>query len=432
MRLGPGSRFRQTGVVGFVTTIVFLALLALALIALVPVRRSPFATFSFMIGFVAGELAGQLLAVTLALAGIAAGLGCLHGTAGAVAVGLGTAAAVCFASLLGCGLLARTSVARGLAGARGVTVAPAPSRPHWLRWWRTVGAAPLHGADVVVHRDLAYDDDSDPAHLLDVLTPRGGAAGAPVLVFVHGGAWTIGSKEQQCRPMLFELASRGWVVVTCNYRLSPRSTWPDHIVDVKRVIAWTRDHAAAFGGDPARFLAIAGNSAGGHLAALAALTPGAAEWQPGFEHADTSVDACVSLYGVLDLTDDPASAGIQGRALQSLLGRSVMKVGFGDARDVYEGASPIHRITAEAPPFLVLHGTKDTLVSVGIARAFVARFLERTSAPIAYVELPWAQHGYDTICSPRCSATVVGIGQFLDALVPARTVRPAPPQRQAR
>jgi len=255
-------------------------------------------------------------------------------------------------------------------------------RPSRLRWWRTALGAPLHGPGVRVHRDLPYDDDGDPAHVLDVVTTSGRTEGAPVLVFVHGGAWTIGSKEQQCRPMLYELASRGWVVVTCNYRLSPRSTWPDHVVDVKRVVAWAREHAGEFGGDPARFLAISGNSAGGHLAALTALTPGAREWQPGFEDADTSVDACVSIYGVLDMTGDPESAGAQGRALQSLLSRSVMKVRLDDARDVYEAASPIHQITEHPPPFLVLHGTKDTLVSVGIARAFVAAFRARTSSPI--------------------------------------------------
>jgi acetyl esterase/lipase len=418
--------------VSVVASILFLALLVLALVALVPVHRPPFATFSFMIGFVAGELAGQLLAATVLLGGITAALGGFQGRFGVVALGLGTAAAAAFASLLVCGLLARTAVTRGLAGARGVTVAPATVRPSWLRWWRTVGAVPLHGPGVVVHRDLPYDEDGDPAHVLDVLTVRGGATAAPVMVFVHGGAWTIGSKAQQCLPMLFELASQGWVVVTCDYRLSPKSTWPDHVVDVKRFVAWTRDHVGEFGGDPDRFLAISGNSAGGHLAALTALTPGVAEWQPGFEHADTSVDACVSLYGVLDFTDDPDAAGLQGRALQSLLGRSVMKVGLLDAPDVYEAASPIHRITEDAPPFLVLHGTKDTLVSVGIARAFVARFKERTSAPIAYVELPWAQHGYDTLCSPRCSATVGGIARFLEALVPARVARPGPPQRQDR
>ena len=74
----------------------------------------------------------------------------------------------------------------------------------------------------------------------------------------------------------------------------------------------------------------------------------------------------------------------------------------------------------------MLHGTKDTLVSVGIARAFVAAFRERTDAPIAYVELPWAQHGYDTVCSPRCTAATVGISRFLDALVAARARRPVP------
>jgi acetyl esterase/lipase len=246
------------------------------------------------------------------------------------------------------------------------------------------------------------------------------------MVFVHGGAWTIGSKEQQCRPMLFELAARGWVVVSCNYRLSPTATWPDHIVDVKRVLAWTRVNVAEYGGDAARFLGISGNSAGGHLAALAALTPGEVAWQPGFEDADTAVDACVSIYGVLDMTGDPDIAGPQGRALQSLLGHSVIKQLLDDAHDTYEASSPLHRLSGEAPPFLVVHGTKDTLVSIGVARAFVAAFERAATAPICYVELPWAQHGYDTLCSPRCSATVVGIARFLDALVAARTARRVP------
>ena len=239
-------------------------------------------------------------------------------------------------------------------------------------------------------------------------SPRAsGTGGAPVMVFVHGGAWTIGSKEQQSLPMLYELASSGWVVVTCNYRLSPRSTWPDHVVDVKRVVAWTKAHAAEFGGDPTRFLAISGNSAGGHLAALTALTPGDAEWQPGFEDADTSVDACVSIYGVLDMTGDPSSAGAQGRVLRSLLGRSVMKVRYDDARDSTRRPRRSTGSPSTPPPFLVLHGTKDTLV-LGRHRARVrrARSARVTTSPIGYVELPWAQHGYDTLCSPRCSATV--------------------------
>ena len=69
--------------------------------------------------------------------------------------------------------------------------------------------------------------------------------------------------------------------VAINYRLSPKATWPDHIVDCKRAVAWVRDHIAEYGGDPT-FLAVSGGSADGHLAALVALTPNATEWQPGF------------------------------------------------------------------------------------------------------------------------------------------------------
>ena len=84
------------------------------------------------------------------------------------------------------------------------------------------------------------------------------------------------------------LAERGWVCVTANYRLSPRATWPDQIVDVKRALAWTKANIANHGGDPG-FVVITGGSAGGHLCALAALTVNVSEFQPGFEGADTSV-----------------------------------------------------------------------------------------------------------------------------------------------
>ena len=94
-----------------------------------------------------------------------------------------------------------------------------------------------------------------------------------MLLQVHGGAWTLGEKEHQGRPLMNQMAAKGWVCVAINYRLSPRDPWPAHIVDVKRAIAWVRDNIADYGGDP-DYLVITGGSAGGHLAALAALTPG--------------------------------------------------------------------------------------------------------------------------------------------------------------
>ena len=127
--------------------------------------------------------------------------------------------------------------------------------------------------------------------------PRDGHA--PVLLQVPGGAWAIGMRRPQAYPMMSDLAERGWICVSMAYRVSPRNTWPDHIVDVKRALAWVKENIADYGGDP-DFVAISGGSAGGHLAALAALTPNDPQYQPGFEDADTSVVAAVPVYGRYD------------------------------------------------------------------------------------------------------------------------------------
>lgn len=412
--------------VGIVIAVLLAALLAGALVALWPIPRPPLASYAFVMGFPAGELSGQLLAVTVVVMAIGEGLGWPSGSLGATSLALGCASVLCYAVLLAGGLRARGEVRRSLEAVRGLHVAqPSGADGGWLRWWRTCLGAPVLRGPVRIVRDIPYADDGIRAHLLDVITPVGGAAGAPVMVYVHGGAWTIGSKRGQALPMLFELASRGWVCVSINYRLSPRATWPDHIVDVKRAIAWTKDHIGEHGGDASRLLAISGGSAGGHLAALAALTPNETAWQPGFESADTRLDACVSLYGVLEMTGDPTMSGHLGRSLVKLLERSVMKTPLGSSRAVYEAASPIRRITADAPTFLVLQGTKDTLVHVGIARAFVESFRSVSTSPIGYIELAGAQHAFDLLCSPRTTATTRGIVAYLDALVAARAAKPA-------
>ena len=91
-------------------------------------------------------------------------------------------------------------------------------------------------------------------------------------------------------PLMYHLAARGWVCVAANYRLSPRATFPDHLIDVKRALAWIKRHGAEYGADP-DFVVVTGGSAGGHLAALVALTANDPEYQPGFEDVDTTVQA---------------------------------------------------------------------------------------------------------------------------------------------
>ena len=121
-----------------------------------------------------------------------------------------------------------------------------------------------------------------------------GSGPRPAVIQVHGGGWFAGSRYEQGIPLLNHLAQIGWVGFNVDYRLSPEATFPDQIVDVKRAIAWVREHAEELAIDP-EMICITGGSAGGHLTALAGLTENAPEYQPGFEDADTSLAAVVPL-----------------------------------------------------------------------------------------------------------------------------------------
>ncbi|MFT3770573.1 MAG: alpha/beta hydrolase [Minicystis sp.] len=259
---------------------------------------------------------------------------------------------------------------------------------------------------------------------LDIYRPRASGERRPVIVQVHGGAWILGDKSQQGVPLMIHMASLGWVCVAINYRLSPRATFPDHIVDVKRALAWVKAHIAEYGGDP-DFVVITGGSAGGHLAALAALTPNDPEYQPGFEDADTAVQACVPFYGVYDFTN---RKGVGRKDMRDLLGKLVLKRRYAECPELFDRASPMSRVNDHAPPFLVIHGTHDTLVPVAEARLFVELLRQASHEPVAYAELPGAQHAFEVFTSTRTGHVVRGVARFLAfvyathaAAAPART-----------
>ncbi len=237
--------------------------------------------------------------------------------------------------------------------------------------------------------------------------PRDGKA--PVLLQVPGGAWMIGWRRPQAYPLMSHLVSRGWVCVSMNYRVSPLHTWPDHIVDVKRALAWVKENIAAYGGDP-NFVAISGGSAGGHLSALAALTPNDPKFQPGFEEADTSVVAAVPYYGRYDWYSTEAD----GRAeFVEVLERLVVKRKLSTHRHIYLDASPIRYVRPDAPPFFVLHGRDDSLIPVGEAQEFVDELRAVSKSPVAYAELPGAQHAFDIFGSPRAHQSAEAVARFL-------------------
>ncbi|MFI0940923.1 alpha/beta hydrolase [Streptomyces sp. NPDC021020] len=207
---------------------------------------------------------------------------------------------------------------------------------------------------------------------LDVYLPRRRPDGAPVLLYFHGGGFTIGSKLIGGLPLLYRLAADGWVCASANYRL--RTPYPNSLADARAAVAWLRAHARELGADP-ELLVVAGGSAGAHLAATVALT-------------DDAVSAAIGFYGY-----------------------------YGEVGG--DRATPHAHVHPAAPPFLLVHGSLDTLVLAADARAFAADLARTSAAPVVLAELPGTQHNFDVLPSLRLHA----ISDAVEAFARWATVR---------
>ncbi|MDA1362400.1 alpha/beta hydrolase [Glycomyces luteolus] len=271
--------------------------------------------------------------------------------------------------------------------------------PHRLPWTRILllpfGIRPRSVQRIA---NLSYGPHGK-RNLLDLYRHRTAPAGAPVLIHFHGGYYTTGYKNSQALPLLHRLAGQGWVCISANYRLRPDAGFQDHLHDAKRVIAWVRTHGREYGIDPGRIV-LSGSSAGAHLSALAALTPGHPRFQQGFETIDTSVAAVVGL------------GGFYGSY-------------FGGDPD----SDPMAHSHADAPPFLIVHGSHDTVVPAAGARRFAERLRGVSAQPVVYAELPGAQHGFDLFHSPRFEAVVNAVEAFATRAVASTARRSCPGRR---
>jgi acetyl esterase/lipase len=182
------------------------------------------------------------------------------------------------------------------------------------------------------------------------------------------------------------------------------------LIDLKQAVRWIRENGREFGADP-DCLVVTGGSAGGHLAALMALTGNDPRYQPGFEEVDTSVQGCVAFYGIYDFTDRDGIWHHPG--LRELLERQVMKASLKEDPELYELASPLSQLSADDPPFFVIHGALDTMVPVEEARLFCRSFRARVKAPLVYAEIPGAQHAFELFPSLRSVYVIQGVERFL-------------------
>lgn len=228
---------------------------------------------------------------------------------------------------------------------------------------------------------------------LDVYRHRRHPLRGPVLIHLHGFAFQSGRKSFEGRPLLHGLAGRGWLCISANYRLQPRATYEEQLVDVKKVVVWARAHASELGADPNQIF-VAGSSAGAHLAVTAAVTAHDPTFQRQLEHLDTTVAGVIGLYGYYGPAGTPRD-----------------RAAFA-ARDY---------VRRDAPPMLIAHGGQDTLVPPQYAPELASRLRALSASPLVFVDWTYAQHSFDLVHSVRMETLVDGIDVFA-----ARTVRSQP------
>lgn len=371
---------------------------------------------SWVAAFVTTELALHLVVLSTVLAAVLAALGATGHVAGLIGLVLLVVTDLAALPLVFSARRTRLSTGELVADLdTGDSDTPPYPRSHIAFPWlalRRPGVRVLRGVPfaTVDGRPLRAD-----IYLPTAPLPAGTLR--PGVVQVHGGGWVVGSRHEQGIPLLTHLAANGMVGMNIDYRLSPWALWPDHAVDVKRAIAWLREHAAEYDVDP-DFITVTGGSAGGHLAAFAALTSDDKSLQPGFEEADTSVAACVPFYGVYDMVDEDH---IHAPALHDMvLAPLVFRVRRKHAPDRYRAASPRFRMHEHAPPFFVVHGSRDSLVPVQDARTFVEELRELSEQPVIYAEMVGGQHAFDIIPSWRTAPLIEAIERFLTATYRAR------------
>ena len=390
--------------------------LAFTLNGLKPVRRPVFLVgFGFFAAWLTTELALFHLIWQIAVTAAFVDHGVLGSWSGRIGLALTGVSWVGLATMVAVAL--RTGAVMD-AALRDALAGGYDDEPRGVSWRRVLWPNPRRRG-VQRIRNLAYVDDGNRRHRLDIYrpSPPSGTAddgdrltGAPVLLQIHGGAWMIGSKSQQGLPLMYPLAKNGWVCVAINYSLSPRATWPDHLVDCKRALAWVKEHIAEYGGDPDRVV-VTGGSAGGHLSAMIGLTANDARFQPGFETADTSVRAFVPMYAVFDFTDRD---GIRGRRdpLRRALERHIVKRVREEEFAIFDLASPMSHVREGVPPCFVVHGALDTLAPVEEARHFVGLLRAVSTEPVAFAELPGAHHAFDVFPSIRSLLAVDRVERF--------------------
>tara|TARA_B100000945_G_scaffold318578_1_gene323746 strand:+ start:2802 stop:4103 length:1302 start_codon:yes stop_codon:yes gene_type:complete len=257
--------------------------------------------------------------------------------------------------------------------------------------------------------DQEFYQENDLKLKLDIYRPKGSKKFLPGILQIHGGGWISGSKKQAAL-LMSQMAVQGWVSFSVTHKLSPEIVFPEHLIDIKRSLQWIKKNADKYGVDP-EFIVTMGGSAGGHLASLMALTQNQPVFQPGFEISDTSIQGCVSLYGVYEFIEpfnDESIYPAKAKLLKIICG------GIPDTKpESYYQITPANWISNDSPPFLLIQGDTDALISTNEAKKFFNILKSRNIQDCAILNLPLVEHAFDIFPTLTAQCIVPTIERYL-------------------
>jgi acetyl esterase/lipase len=241
-------------------------------------------------------------------------------------------------------------------------------------------------------RDIVYATVDGKPLGLDLYLPTG-VRKPPLVVWVHGGAWSAGTKAQYPK----ELVERGFAVASLDFRQTPEARFPANVHDIKAGIRFLRAKAGDYGYRTER-IAIAGASSGAHLAALVGVTHGNKELEgavgPEFLDRSSGVQAIVSYFGASNLTtilaqSTPFGLNVRRPALERLLGALPE-----NAKELAMLASPVTHVDRSDPPLLLLHGDQDPQMPINQSHELQGAY-RKLGLDVDFDVLHGAAHGGD-------------------------------------
>ncbi|MAV76273.1 MAG: hypothetical protein CL691_06600 [Cellvibrionales bacterium] len=367
--------------------------------------------FSFLLGIVTGELALFLIPWQVLLAGLMINAGAITGIWTTLALLIWFIAGVAQLVYLINSSLSGQALRQVLDNHQIPPLLPSEAGQQRQQFWPRVRrpfAIRLNG--VRCEKDVVYGEADGETLKLDIYqsrTQQDDQSSAPVMLYIHGGGLLEqgGTKKGQGLPLLNEFAQRGWVCVSIDYRLSPTHKWPAHLIDCKAALQWIKKNISDYGGDP-DFVITAGDSAGGQLSAMMALTANEPQFQPRCPDLDSRIQGALCFYGVMDfcnLFDQAHNDELAGYSATQIIDASLDDPG---QSAVFESANAIASINKQTdsssiPDCAIIHGDCDSLIAIDESTLFAEKLQQVSENKVIYSGIPGAQHAYNMFRSIR-------------------------------